>query len=952
MTRAQSGLVLEHVRRLAGSRGAAEPGDRQLVERFAACRDEVAFATLVRRHGPMVLAVCRSVLRQEQDAEDAFQATFLVLARKAGSIRRPEAVAGWLYEVAHRLAAKAQADTARRRAREQRAAPMAPADPALDMTVRDLGRVLHEELRRLPEKYRLPLVLCYLEGRSQEEAAGQLGWSKGTLRGRLDRGRERLRRRLTARGVALSALLCAGAAAPGAEAATLVGSVVWVATRTAAGALSPKAAALAEAGTRALFAAKLKIATAVLLAASVIAGAGVLVHQTLAAREDTKAQAVGESPMKGTPQVAQGQAGPVRVRGRVLDPDGKPVRNAKLVFIYASSRKYPEKVWATSGDDGGFQFSVAQADLHDPWWEDAQNHTYVVAAAEGYGTGMAQVAPEAGDEVTVRLVHDDVPVEGRVLNLQGQPVAGATVRVKDSLMVPRKGDLRAWLEALRTFEKNSGRVEPWDLMTLLYSPAFVHLFPPVTTGPDGKFRIHGIGRERVVNLRIEGPMLAVQEINVMTRLEPLVHLSEGKGRVDRLTYYGARFDLAVPPTKPVIGVVRDRETGKPLAGVIVHSHIVAGAKDSNDYLLRTKTDADGRFRLVGLPKGVGTRIWAEAEELPYLPAEQAVPDTPGLEPVAADIALARGVWVHGRVTEKGTGKPVVGFLTYYCLRDNPHLKDLLRLNGEISRRIEEDGTFRTVVLPGPGVLAVQAAQQRYRIEVGADRIKAKPFRDIDGLYLARPRVLYTNGYHALAPVDAKPGTESISCDLVLDPGRTLTGTVLGPDGKPLAGARVGGLRPQNYWEPEPLKSAEFTIPNMGDDESRLVQVLHDGQHLAGSLVVRGNTTEPVRVQLQPWGSVSGRLVMPDGGSPAGVEVGAYSRGKKDATRTGFLPGPVRPDLKGCFRVEGLVPGLTYNFGVQRGSSLFRVNGAPDLLKIVVKPGEAKDLGDLQIMPAE
>ena len=195
MTSAQAGLVLHHLRRLAGTPRAAQPPDWQLLARFTAQRDESAFADLVRRHGPMVLNVCRSVLRHEQDAEDAFQATFLVLARKADSIRRPEAVAGWLYEVAYRVAVKAQADAARRRAREREAAPLAPADPTLDMTLRDLRRVLHEELRRLPDKYRLPLVLRYLEGRSHEECAGLLGWGKDTFRGRLDRGRETLRRR-------------------------------------------------------------------------------------------------------------------------------------------------------------------------------------------------------------------------------------------------------------------------------------------------------------------------------------------------------------------------------------------------------------------------------------------------------------------------------------------------------------------------------------------------------------------------------------------------------------------------------------------------------------------------------------------------------------------------------------------------------------------------------------
>src|SRR5437773_6311291 len=131
MTSVPTSIVLQHIRRLAGARRAAQPLDGYLLERFTAQRDEAAFAALVRRHGPMVLNVCRSILHHEQDAEDAFQATFLVLVRKADSIRQPAAIAGWLYEVAYHVAVKAQAAAARRRTEERRAIPMAAPDPTL-----------------------------------------------------------------------------------------------------------------------------------------------------------------------------------------------------------------------------------------------------------------------------------------------------------------------------------------------------------------------------------------------------------------------------------------------------------------------------------------------------------------------------------------------------------------------------------------------------------------------------------------------------------------------------------------------------------------------------------------------------------------------------------------------------------------------------------------------------
>jgi len=175
--------------------------DRQLLEHFQRRHDDVAFEALVQRHGPMVLGVCRRVLGNEADAEDAFQATFMVLARKAGSISKPDLLAGWLFGVASRIARKARAQTARRRRLEAEGGhtPMSPPDPLLEAAWQDLRALLDEELQRLPAKYQAPLVLCYLEGMTNEEAARQLGWPSGSMSYRLARGRELLRERLSRR---------------------------------------------------------------------------------------------------------------------------------------------------------------------------------------------------------------------------------------------------------------------------------------------------------------------------------------------------------------------------------------------------------------------------------------------------------------------------------------------------------------------------------------------------------------------------------------------------------------------------------------------------------------------------------------------------------------------------------------------------------------------------------
>jgi RNA polymerase sigma factor (sigma-70 family) len=174
--------------------------ERELLERFIAENDEDAFRTLIERHGPMVLGVCRSVLGEPHDAEDAFQNTFLALVQNAGTIRNRDSLGPWLHRVALRLARRARARAGGRRDRERRSS-RSEAEAARDESELFSPPVLHEELNRLPERYRLPLVLCYLEGKTNAEAAAQLQWPVGTVKGRLWRARGQLRDRLCRRGL-------------------------------------------------------------------------------------------------------------------------------------------------------------------------------------------------------------------------------------------------------------------------------------------------------------------------------------------------------------------------------------------------------------------------------------------------------------------------------------------------------------------------------------------------------------------------------------------------------------------------------------------------------------------------------------------------------------------------------------------------------------------------------
>jgi RNA polymerase sigma factor (sigma-70 family) len=273
--------ILNYLRQVLGAPAGGGVTDAELLHRFVKDRDEAAFELLLWRHGGMVVHVCRQMLGEGTAADDAFQATFLVFVRKAGSINRRESLGGWLYRVAYRIALKARAASKRQASADveldRLEAPAEP-DPAEQ---RELRRMICEEVDRLPAKYRAPIVACYFEARTHEEAAHQLGWPRGTVAGRLARARELLHRRLIRRGVSLTmGALAAGLSARTAQAAltrlietTLQMAKLLAAGQPASAAVSPGVSALAEGVMKAMYWTRVKI-VAILLLAVGLGGAG------------------------------------------------------------------------------------------------------------------------------------------------------------------------------------------------------------------------------------------------------------------------------------------------------------------------------------------------------------------------------------------------------------------------------------------------------------------------------------------------------------------------------------------------------------------------------------------------------------------------------------------------------------------------------------------------------
>jgi RNA polymerase sigma factor (sigma-70 family) len=733
--------------------------DSGLLDRFLArgnaVESDAAFAALVERHGPMVLGVCRQALPCSHDAHDAFQATFLVLVRRAQSIRGRGSVAGWLFGIARRVAARARVEAARRqhhleklhqqhRSLRDDTPPDFSGEPEVDYGP------LFEAIDALPERFRAPVLLHYFEGLSTSAISLRLGCAPGTVLSRLARARRRLRARLERRGVSLAGALpvfggaCRSILAPIVPASLVQATVRSGSCTAMAGAaveslVPAMVAGLSRRVLRSAMLAEIGMASAFFLLLSsgaviaLVTGARALGGSQHPAANDVNVAAPAgpatAAPAKTVPRAEEN--GLIVIRGRVVGPDGKPVKDAQIVLsrpkLGAGEIRSCDPL-ARSGPDGRFEASVPRALLEQldqlaVGQIEPTSGPVVGAIAPGLAIDWvkADVPSVEKGELTIALGPDDAAIEGQIISSDGRPVAGVLVRLISVVAVK--------LEFLARLHADDGKLsrDMRDFMRDGIPLGERGAILPAKTDSSGRFRMGRVGRDRLALLFIEHEGFERTEALVFTTTDSSFQkasLPVDGSAAQRVL--GPSFTMRVAPGRAVEGVVRDADTRQPIAGARAVLYGIG---------LTASADAHGHFRINGQPwnrPGWPNLVGADVPGQPYIKLVQAIDDgfrtlridaetgRPVTATILTEIALKRGAWVEGRVVDRATGKPVQATIEYCPFADNPHLQEyagasFLDDNGgdEAEFATDEQGRFRAVALPGGGVLGVRTADPSF-----------------------------------------------------------------------------------------------------------------------------------------------------------------------------------------------------------------------------------------------
>jgi hypothetical protein len=690
--------------------------------------------------------------------------------------------------------------------------------------------------------------------------------------------------------------------------------------------------------------------------------------------------------------------------GTVLDPQGKPVAGARVWFDYALARSPAQPVPADAVTDaeGRFHFTRAKSSLSDMHAAPSATIGVLVATKESFGfaagtadrfetTGrlafdrpklfydrIAQAQHEARHkEPVLRLVPDDLPLRGQITNSEGKPVTGATVEVV-SVWAGDNGSLDAW-------EARPAKTPPWQSVSRLYfryqgtgemsylgrthSLGVEHRLwdlravpvPPVTSDGTGRFTLTGIGRERIVEILVQAKGLETVYRLARTRAGRTLEMRFGK-RPKFGEIAPAECLIALESSLSLQGRVVESVPARALAGVQVVAKLSRTA--------RTVTNAQGRYRLDGLPVGDVVVDFLPPSGTRNLPLEVRLSTSDGTK--VQDIALTAGVLIHGRVIDERTAKPVVGMLNYYAWATNPELRKVKELNSR-SRvpyvQTDAEGRFAIAGLAGPGILAFAAGPQ-FRFGVGTEQIKCPsdnvpPFKGGGKIFRTIPGPCMSGSYNLLVPVNPPSDAEEIAVDLKLRSGADVTARVRTSDAQPLGTYYVLGTEGRDdAWREQ--NEDRFTIVGCFPDEKRRLFLYQPARNLVASADVTGVPGESIEIRLQPGGTVVGRLLDERGeplegallagdGMPLRVKVGHLAELRGDRGIVPILSPFLATAANGRFEIKGFIPGLKYSaFFVfpLRSGPVIGPRIVPIVTNVTFKSGETQDVGDVGVTPLQ
>jgi beta-lactamase regulating signal transducer with metallopeptidase domain/protocatechuate 3,4-dioxygenase beta subunit len=700
-----------------------------------------------------------------------------------------------------------------------------------------------------------------------------------------------------------------------------------------------------------------------------------------------KKEAKAEAPPKtaeAKPEVKQTDDGRT-VRGQVIDPDGKPVPGATVTvarfrragignYVFDGERQEMGRVGTDSEGRFVLQFEdIDEASSEDPRAPEHWRRIAIVATSPGFGPASIDARQSSIDvPLKLTLVRDDVPITGRLLDLEGRPIGGVDIKVYKVFESSGPHAIDDWLALLAGGRPGNAPPEA------RYFPLGGHSLPetdpslprPVRSDADGHFRIDGLGRDRLAILELSGPSTAFKRVEVVTRRMKRVQgrpLDEAGIRDN--DYHGADCTIVVEPGRTIEGMVLDRESKAPIPGAIVTPSSFAGFPTSIAGLIQSVTDKEGRYRLIGAPKGGEHKLDVYPPlDLPYFLTENlAVPDSPGLGPLHLDIGLKRGTWITGRVTDARSGKPVQVAIHYYPFLSNELAKEfpnfrpnLVSYNWTGDRyRTDREGRFRVVGISGRGVLAAKSYDRTYRIGVGADKLEEKPGRQsvVRADALPTYNQLQPRRFHAIASINPAAGATEFHRDLILEPAPSLSVRLVDPTGEALTGVRACGLFPNEFSFGPPSRDTRLRISGLEPEKSRGVLFRHPGRNLGALLEIppeKSKGGDELTVTLRPNATVIGRLVDEDGKPAAGgVAVRMSHAGFTFAQSINI--GAAQLDAEGRFRCDELTAGGKYHVratnrlvqsAMMKGAAAFKdFEVARDL---TVEPGQTVDVGTFNV----